>query len=489
MERLQHYSPQALELLASRLAGRSVELLFLPQAKPGLTVLLGAGCLVLEPERSGLYDLVLGAHLLRFCSEARQWKDSRQVPNGVVRRWVAEARARIARRFPNALRRCGGLFHPAIPGAELPLCTWRRVPWKPETYRPAAGEQLKPVVPSRGMWVPGLEVDASPQEIYEALVEAIQSGQLVPQHFPELRNLPVYTLPGRVSAMARWDRERLERTVRQREKYIRMFIDCFTRTATNQAQVEANWLRYTQGSTLDGARLAEAALCLRTGTPARVFRRKQHWHTDALFRPEQHFMLRVTAMAFQDEEGEAHVPEEAIYAEVFRRLGVRYAVVALADQVLVLPDGKPIYLHMPVILKHPDEPFSDRVYRRLWNAASITPTLPQAQLGCVPTMALRAAQQMFTRMDPAHVWNRHGLVLALSRPLPNQAPFGYFHAPWFLSQVAATCEELLEQMEQSYQQLRHESGQDFRLDPIYLFLPREVTGHAKPGTRVSRALL
>ncbi|GEM_PF-4313215 len=494
MLRLSDFSVRALELLASRIAGTAVELLLSPQARHPLTVTLGTTSLLLHPHQAGLYDLLLGACLLRFRDEAKELQPRCPFAPQVVRSWVDRARQELAHRFPGAVRKCQGVFHPQSPSSrQLPYCSWQQAPWK--KLKETLGEPGKlpgaalPLSQPAALLGGSLDLGTSPEETYDQVVQAIRDGLLPRMDCPELRRVPVYTLWGQVAPSQKvpegnWFRFEMM----LRRKAIAEFQRCFVRTATNQQQVAPFWLRHTQGAYLDGARLAEAALSLVTGTPGRVFRRKQHWQTEPVFRPEEHFVLRISSEAFRNTQGVTYSPIERIIAKIFRQLGVRYGLIVLADQVLQLPDGERAYLHLPVLVKHPLAPFDDHFWRRLVAIENTHPVLPHAHLACVPTVAVRTAAAMLEILDPHYDCNRHCPMFSLSSPLPREEPWGFFHAPWFLSGVAEKLNQLLEELAHKYQQRRHTLQRACQVNLSYLFLWSKLQKYGKPGTYVSRAV-
>src|SRR5262249_52908543 len=245
--------------------------------------------------------------------------------------------------------------------------------------------------------------------------------------------------------------EALEEVIAQGKEMIRGLVECQRRKAESLQDLGALGQRGYSGVRLDATRLVEAALARRTGAQPKLFRRRRA-SFDPVFDPRQH--LVVMGLDLNDlrpgplsDPGFSH-RFLGWLVTAYRLLEVDVAILGFADHLVPLPDGREVYVHAPLTLKGPDEPFDARFWNRLAHVLEHPPRLPGEPASFFPLLMRSIGRRM---EDIDREW-RHGhrvIVFGARRGMPRGRP--EFHTPEFLSRAAEALDAEVEAIRRRFE--------------------------------------
>jgi hypothetical protein len=471
------FSQRALDLMGQIAYGQEVRVILTDRAEAPVTVAMASRTVLLHPRRADYYDLLLGARLLRRRREAERLQRERgEIPPWMVRRWLRLDARRLAAELPGVARLPGLLRAGAAGHATGVLrVVWERVPW-----RPLHSEELEAVGPGelRMIEVPGLSFGDGGD--LAAVWESIRSGRFPLEHLPELREMPVATVPLnlRFSPAYGPDFERLEGDLNAEPQLQRTLMNCYRRKSEGKDEVTFGAAHDYWGYRLDPGRAVPAVLGSRSGRPVRLFRRRRdEFHSQ--FNPREHLVVYGVDLNALHPNGYGRprwsARGTAITCRVFERLGVDFALVGFADRLVPLPDGGAVYLHLPVCLKQAREPFAGAFFSRLAHVVSRPPDLPGEPAAFAPLQVRtldRHMTEVVRRVDHAYTT----LMYVAPHGLPDHRPA--LHAPEFLSRAANKVDELLRSLERRLEDRRTDFG--------FFYVSPELKLHGKPHGHVAR---
>lgn len=473
--RLDLFSDRALSMIASAVHGAPVTVVRSSRCRAPAALAMDGRTLFLDGERLGPYDLLVLAGLFRHRRECSSRASVAATSPENVARWLEAESAHVLRRFPGAAN-LKGLYRrvadttipagmPAVEGGSLPEVTWHDV-----TLRPLDAEQLARAglgaLSVRGLGLLGADDDLA------RIAEAIVAGKLPVKEHPALTELPYVEVPLRLEVPATPEERRpvdVER-LREIDEGARGIVKCIQEKLQGLHEQRVPMPR-TLGTRLHPGRLHDAFLANRTGAPAHIFRRPPA-ETDAVFRPDRHLAV----MGFDVHSLHAAIKRHGrlslnfirMLVRVYEMLEIESVVVTFSDQVLDLPDGRRVYLHMPHVAKALDEPFGPRVWSRLeaaWsaprgteNAACFVPL----QLATMERLSRGPVQENQPRYLKLDYYSLDGL------PPP--------HAD------DATLERVADATERVLKRFRDETASEVDLG---VFLPKALIRRAAKGSIVS----
>ncbi len=371
---LRGQSERALGLLASWVAGRSVGVVVSDRLRSRAVLAMEQRLLFLDPARCGLQDLVLLAPLVRHRRVVKERFRRSAVPAETVERWVERSRATLARRSPGL-----GRFLDDRLGAEA-TSAGEAEPRATVTWREVALERLSQLsgLPDGFVGLTDVDLDGIEQDL-DGIAERLAAAEGDLRFTPELREMPSFEIPGHLhvhDASTRWDA--VLETIRSVERPARDIERCYRAKASGVAPARTR-RRRPFGSRLDAQRLHAAHVAARHGRPAAVFAPSPR-EDDGVFRPEQHMVLIGVDLRClrRDESRRATFRMNLLFMLVraYERLGIDQIVMTFCDRIISLPDGRDVYLHMPILLKDVDEPIDRRVWMRLDRAWQRHTALP-----------------------------------------------------------------------------------------------------------------
>ena len=486
------FSTGTLQKLARALTGRAVRVMRSSRAASPLAVSLESPTILLERDRAGLYDYLLGVSLVQRRGDFRAARDtladsaSDRADESLLRTWVEQAHRQWAR----GAQLADGFYHPRHGHARLPDCRWSEVEWKkldrslPQRRQRADAEQWS-VVPDVN--IEGFEDD------FEPLVEDIMCGKYELRQVPELWDeMPVLELPVNYHTLPELppDAERIEHALQVNRRFQRMFIDCFVRSSENEAPERTDWLHYESGE-LDASRLVDAYLSMRRRSAGRIFRRTRINRRHA-FDPDQHLVVHGVDLNMLTDHwlfgrSRWNVGAELIAADMFRRLGVEFGMTAFADQIISLPNGEHVYLHVPIEIKKPEEPFDDVCWGRICYVLDHPPRFPDAVPACCHTLLVETLSKTFRKSAKRRAHSYRTLMLTAVRPMPSDPPFEFFGQDVFSSMMANALEKRLADLEREYGALRPTYSGNGKMNLAYLYLPSELIDNAENAPRIAKA--
>ena len=438
---LRNHTSRSLCLLASHIAGRPIHVATAARLNACAAVLYEHTTILVNPDVAGLYDVVVCAELLKNTSdEAARYAPLANVPEETTRVWLRDARRSLHARFPAAPRWFRGALRE--PSRDLPWCGWSDAPFA------EAASTSGP--PCKWVQIHGVSEEQSDRE-FARLKETIEAGIYPLEHPPALRELPVARveyefacepeLPEEWTPLGSPPSSRLEQQTRA-------FMRCIVRRTLNDRLQRRSWIHTRSGGMLDGSRLVDAQIASSLGEDARVFQRR-FFDVDETFRPEQTVSIvsvHLSSISVYPRRN-AHMASRRILlaiCEAYRRLGMPLGILAFADQILPLSDSQYVYLHIPIIVKSPQEPFRRHAWARLISLFDHMPLAPDAHPAEFPPFSLEATYDM-AREAAASQDVRHYVInyTALNGMPPLDAFPTFFTGP-FQSRMAAEMDRVTE---------------------------------------------
>lgn len=482
---LQELGEATLQAFASLICGRSVRVMFSDRLEAPAAVVFHSTTLVLNPRRCQLLDVIILAVLLERRGEARKRLARRKrLPAATAADWVKAAVAETGRRYPRT-KQLTGLLNSAVSGRDLPDLTWKEAKVRPLSRADmgtADGELSQ---------VPGLEWVGAQGDVDE-LLHAIDDGRYPLRECAEL-GLPVATVPLRLVHSDAHDAffEEMERIREEKQAIAEQFMRCFTRKAMAREDYDGGRHHLHAGAELDHQKLVEAEIARRVGIVARPFvRRDADFHRQ--FAPEQHLVMHGLSLDCVEGPGRLGRPKWNTDALVmtfwmYKALGVHdFGCVVFGDRIVTLPSGRPTYLLIPIVIKHPTrDSFDDgSVWARLAHVVKGKLNL-SGELACHSPLQLEHMIGVLTaNAQPEH---RYQTLLYL-------APYGMGdHAfPSCPTQqenwsTAEYHERTAATLNKQLQQVADRQADDFWLDADFLWLPHDLIDHARRGSWIARA--
>jgi hypothetical protein len=172
---------------------------------------------------------------------------------------------------------------------------------------------------------------------------------------------------------------------------------------------------------------------------------------------------------------------------MFKQLGIRdFGCVVFGDRIMTLPSGRPIYLHIPIVIKHPTrDSFDDGgVWARLAHVVKGKLNLPGEPACHSPLQIEHLIGVLTANAQPEHRYQTL-LVIAPTGMADHTFPScpaqeQYWNTAGYQERTAATLNKQL-------QQVADWQANDFWLDADLLWLPHDLIDHARRGSWIARA--
>jgi hypothetical protein len=468
---LERFSPRALNLLGSVVHGQEARVVLSRRLVPAAAVVLESRTLFLDPDRTNVYDLLLGARLLRRRPDGRGATGVRdRLPSRLRRRWVREARASLARDYPGVLR-LPGRFLPGAPSRDLRV-SWQSVSWKP--LDPNDPDALRGGTIEH---VPGVDGTGN-EDDFTWLAAAVRSGRFPLEHLPDLGELPVATVPLSLPFSPAYGPrvERLEELIAENREVMAGLMQCYQRKSEVNLDLIPLGERKLSGTRLDSSRLVEAVLARRVGLEPKLFLKRREV-SQPVFDPRQHCV--VLGIDLNDlRRGPIGDPSFshrilAVIVKMYQTLGVDFAVLGFSDHVIDLGDGARAYLHVPVTLKGVDDPYDGTFWNRLAHVMDRPPSLP-GEPACYHPLLMRSVARVFEEAGRDRRHSYRAVVLAAKRGMPAWSP--EFHSDEFLTRTAAALDEEIDRLRERF------AG---TLDTTACFVPPGLKDRGRKGGAVA----
>ena len=486
---LREFSSRTLNLLALVFGGSEARVILSERAVHPLTVALESRTIVLDPFRTGLYDLALGARLLEHRSLRREGRRGRRrsdrwLTREAGRRLVPQAHEALARAY-RGIGLLRGRFRRGKPCDDLRIVN-QAIEWQPlPRLPPASPEQRRRAEKWRAGDSPlaaGVHCEVIPEvEIhgadgdFEWLLAAIENGNVVLGRLPGLDELPYLRIPLRIcSADSNPTIEEMEQLLSEprSKQLIQTLMNCHRRKSEVRTERLNIGRHEFSGMHLDSSRLVEAVIGPRVGLQPALFRRKGSL-IEPVFDPREHLTVitfDANDLANLDWEGRrAHCLRfVACMLTVFQRLEVDTLVQAHADRIVTLRDGSCVCLHFQTLLKAADDAFDDGFWLRFGQLVRNPLSLPGTPT-CFHSLGMRDIARAFDDIasEQEHSyrttvwWARHGMSWE----------FEQFRTPPFLMRVADDIDHEMAELE------RRLTG---TFDTLPCFLPEDLKQFGQP---------
>jgi hypothetical protein len=439
------------------------------------TVSMGSRTIFLDPSHAGLRDLLVGARVLNSRSRAeRSWKGRGISPRN-ARRWVRRAAESLTRDFPNYTS-LAGVFRWGD------LDTWPDVAWNDVDLKPL--DTLYGNVACRFdgnvRSLPGINMTGN-EEDFAWMLDALASGRLPTEQFLPLRELPVATVrmnltpTGKTQGPA-WDD--YQDNVSSFKGTISSMMRCFLRKAEADHAMLVGSRRRKAGIHIDSRRLVSAALAHLTGIEPAVFFDRERTRSQ-VFDPSRYLsIMAVDANSLR--RGPLDDPAFsrralATFVEVHKNMGVDFVLLSFSDQIVTLPDGRRVYVHVPCLIHDIGDRFGEAFYKRLVQLLEAPPMVP-GEPACFAPLVLRTVGRWFETIARTDDHSYRRLVLAITRGMPRDDQ--RFAADDFLSRTADTVDSQLRKMKSDFEGV---------FDHQAIYLPRDVRRFARAGGPVAKS--
>ncbi|GDY07024.1 hypothetical protein LBMAG52_05100 [Planctomycetia bacterium] len=479
---LSELSPRCLTLLAQIFSNANVRVVLSERAQNPLTVVLESWTLVLNPQQTGLYDLALGARLLKYRNQrklgpAHPKKRDRWLTKQAHREWVNVCRHELSREFPGIARLRGRYCASNLPrGLRVTSqqVEWRSLTKTSQTTRFLSNTSARPQS-LEFAFIPELDITGSEND-FAWLLNELQSGQCPLQYVPSLEELPFVRIPFRLCLSERDPMiEEFEEHLRNAEtkEIIRGLKQCHQRKSEVRQERLPNGRHSLSGVHLDPNRLVEAVISQRVGIEPRLFRQKSSL-IEPVFDPREHLVVLiwdVNDLHGLDWDGSrsAILRFLACIVTTYQELEVDCVVQAAADRLVTLPDGRTVCLHFTTELKSIDAPFDESFWSRLGCLIRHPPQF----LGH-PThfhaLSLQDITHWFDKITETHEHSYRTLVWWARRGMSSDFP--QFSTEPFLMRMADFIDHGIQELE------RRLPG---TLDTLPSFLPERLRSCGRPG--------
>ncbi len=445
------------------------------RAEHPLTVALESRTVVVNPARCGLYDIVLGARLMKFRPKLRKGpRNVRRHDRWLAREigpWVAEVREELAGRY-RGIDRLRGRYATGDLDHEIRLVN-RDVSWLPSSehdFTPTSGDGSCSCVAIQGIEISGCHGD------FDDLRAAIEKGAIATSTLPHLPELPYVVIPLTlaVTQSARFiiDWERNLSDPENREM-VDELVRCHLRKAEVRQERRHQGVRKHLGSRLDDSRLVEAVVGSRVGRVPPLFRTTRSL-VEPVYDPAQHlavlqFDMNDLKRASWTEDREYVLRFLATLLRTMEVLGADTIVQANADRIVTLPDGRHVCLHFKTCLKDWHEPWDDTFKNRLAMVISHGIDFPGIPT-CWHPLGIRDIADAFAEVSRQVDHSFRQLVWWARRSM--NGDFEELTTASFVERSAEFVDRVVDDMEQTH---------DGMLDHAASYLPEELRDAGRPG--------
>lgn len=479
--RLHHFNPRCLNLLGLVFGGSNVRVLLSERSEHALTVILESRSILLNPKIAGLYDLALGVRLLahpklrskRVVPENRRDAQDDRLTAKARTDYAPDCQAHLEKQFAN-IRDLHGHFNAPdqrFDGLRIATRTARLMPL-------SIPEQVKRPFHTEPLSISNLEYTAIPEVDLDAgddfawLIDGLMAGTVPTHTLPMLDDLPfvripLRVLPGRVEASLAW----VDRILAdpESENSIAAFMKCIREKSEVREEKLARGRRTLAGVHFDTDRLVDAVLAARTGADARLFRTQASF-IEPLFDPDEH--LAVLAFDLGDVWRLTSESERffVYLVTVFQRLGVAMPVIASADRLIELPNGRHVCLHFTTTLKTGDEPVDDAFWSRFSGLVQHPLALP-GKIGHFHPLMLQDITRVFEEIA-RHQSHTYRTLLWWARRWMS----GRYDQTEFVTRAADSIDYQMRELQRSF---------EGTFDTLVNFLPLRLRNCGRPGEYLS----
>jgi len=479
--KLSRFTPRTLNMLATIFGDCSDARVILSERSVyPLTVALSSRTIVLHPRYSGLYDLALGATLLRQRSLIKKGpSDPKRLDRWLTlkanRYLVSKAHDELQARF-GRIDKLPGYFQPGTSREGLRLVD-RYVafePLKKSTMPKNSPFPMHRTYSFEANAIPELEITGTDDD-FNWLVESLENGSLPLETLPHLDELPYVKIPLRIESPERFQLlEEWEKHLSSEEskEAVDALIKCHKDKAVVRERRKHSGRHTYSGVHLNPNRLVEARVRARVGLPTPIFQTPAT-NLEPVFDADQ--FLTVLTFDLNDLRDLSWTGNRsavlrflAILLTCFDRMGVHLMVRGTADQVVTLNDGRKVCLHFTSILKGVEDSFEEVLLPRLAFLMQKPPQLP-GSAGCFHALAAEDIRAAFTKESASGDYSLFTLVWWARHLMESDSDF---RSDSFLQRSADHIDYTMNELEKEL---------DGTLDHAPCFLPNELKQQGQHG--------
>jgi len=403
---LNRYSIRTLELLALLISGVDTRVIISSRAKHPLTVVLESRSIVLNPDQTSLYDVILGAMLMKY----RAWRNNGPKSDFNKDRWLThKARQKVKDDIWDSLEKKFRRIH-ELPGRYRPgtslrglQMTYNAIEWQPiEDFDPYLNGDRRHLIGAQS--IDDFQITGAGDD-FQWLESKLREGQLTLETVPSLEELPYLRVPLELTPSQRYtSTEEWESHVQDSENQsiVNDLMRCMKdKSVVRQDRLRAGRYKYA-GSHLKSDRLVQARLFARIGRPFPIFRDTSS-HIEPIFDPKEH----LTVIAFDlndfyelDWHGDrsAVLKFLAVILDLHKKMEVDTVIIGVADRIISLPYGKRVCIHFTTTLKKIEDSFDESLFNKLMLLMRNPPKLP-GRSGCFHALMAEEITNQFYRHE------------------------------------------------------------------------------------------
>ncbi len=392
------FALRSLEFFALSISAHKWRVVLSTRAKYAVTVVLESNTIVLDPTRTGLFDLAVASccHVVNerrtALTDSKPSQRNAALRHHARRNVIPEVQKMLVARFPRLASTTGNAYLPGSPLKGFAI-----------TEQDAMWNKL----PRDVQWSDGLEMELVSdiglhgiEQDMKRLMAAFRRPDYPWEVLEGLEEFPVAVVPFRLSTANPAELESSERLMNDPEVISTMngIHDCMMRKSESIEERIPQGALSHHGVYFDSNQLAAAVVAAKRGSDARLFRRK---HSSILpnFDPRRHLVyLQLDLNDLANERGYSWSQVQLSllgFLRAYEMLDIDLVIEAFGDQLIKLPTssgaeskpGRKAIVQFRTVLKRIDQPFDDLVWHHIRGYLSKPPKFPGRPVSFHPLTA------------------------------------------------------------------------------------------------------
>jgi len=483
--RLKDFSQLGLNLLGRVFADGDARIVVSERAKYPMTVALENRTVILDPQRTGIFDLAIGARLLKHRAMRREGPTRERHKDAwltkMARLELAKlARADLLRRYPG-LHQLWGRYHSPnetdYSGLRMVVksVSWTRLP---DITQQSSNRKLAIDFNSNTAFrvIPELEITDAGNDL-QWLIQAIAAGRIPLQTIPTLEDLPYIRIPYRICAGDIDPKiEEMERILADPENMdmVASLIRCYRQKSEVRDERLHLGRHQHAGIHLDSGRLVDAVIAQRVGLEPKMFRRKSSI-IEPIFDSREHVAvvavdlndLRKSSFDYWNDPRARVLRFVLCMFSVFQKLEIDCAIIGIADQLVEIENLQTVCLHFVTTLKQADEPIDSSFWARFHHLMDHPPEFP-GEPTCFHALGINELRDQFDAIAKVQDHSYRSQLWWARRGLKDPR----LDHPGFLTRMADYIDTQVRDMERRF------TG---TFDTLPTFVPESLKNAGQPG--------
>ncbi len=477
-DNLNQYSLRSLNLFASYLSDQDARVTISERYTNPLTVSLGPNTIALNPDEANIYDLILGAFLLRMRkirnrAPANPDRQDDWLTRQAIEKLVPKIHRYLSEKFPST-RHLPGLFKPgkSIDQIRLTMNSVQLSPLEKVRTKFANVGRLE-------QWShPDLDLLGT-EEDADWLMSALNQDALALKTLDPFPEFPYARIQLKGDYRSCHPlRERYEAMMNEEDfkNSVQGLMRCVRRKSEVLEERLPQGKHQYSGVHMDSNRLVDVAVAQKLNRQPRVFRKKRTT-IEPIFHADEHVAVLLFDLNDLCSESLSYPLRRtlAMLITVYLKLEIDLSILGVMDRRVELSDGREVFLHGVLKIKSFNTPTDSSFWDKLFHLFDHPPKLPGEAIGFHPLQADELYQE-FQQISKERSYSyRHQIWY--SRRWMNQ-DLEYHDDPDLLARGAHYVDSRMHQIER----LENEGV----FDTLPSFLPRILKSYAKPGGYLSK---